>query len=105
MFLIGITIPKKYMISTMVNQNTSKVKVGNNNNKRNNHSDCSLFFICFILISLKKNGYFFPEKILAIIYFLTPNRKMDESERFAHMFESSIGLVKPHREFVLYYAA
>lgn len=28
-------------------------------------------------------------------------RKMDESERFAHMFETSIGLVRPNREFVL----
>ena len=30
---------------------------------------------------------------------------MDESERFAHMFESSIDLVNPNREFVLCYAA
>ncbi len=28
-------------------------------------------------------------------------RKMDESQRFAHMFNVSIGLVKPNREFVL----
>lgn len=28
-------------------------------------------------------------------------KEMDESARFAHMFESSIGLVKPNREFVL----
>lgn len=28
-------------------------------------------------------------------------RKMSESERFTHMFETSIGLVKPNREFVL----
>ena len=28
-------------------------------------------------------------------------RKMAESERFSHMFHSSIGLVKPNREFVL----
>ena len=28
-------------------------------------------------------------------------RKMDESERFTHTFESAIGLVKPNREFVL----
>lgn len=32
-------------------------------------------------------------------------RKMAESERFSHMFHSSIGLVKPNREFVLYEVA
>ena len=28
-------------------------------------------------------------------------RKMVESERFSYMFETSIGIVKPNREFVL----
>ena len=32
-------------------------------------------------------------------------RKMAESERFCHMFHTSIGLVKPNREFVLCMAA
>ena len=27
---------------------------------------------------------------------------MSESERFAHMFKTSIGLIMPNREFVLY---
>ncbi|MCF0158991.1 MAG: transposase, partial [Veillonella sp.] len=32
-------------------------------------------------------------------------RKMSESARFAQMFEASIGLVKPNREFILCNAA
>ena len=42
------------------------------------------------------------EKIKVIIYFLTPlsleHKKMSESERFAHMFEKSIGLVRKWSE-------
>ena len=49
----------------------------------------------------KEYGDFFDYNLFGVKLYIITKIKMSELERFAHMFDKSIGLVKPNREFLL----